>query len=815
MKAIAEYFRDLAADDRYFGAEPPTPDAEMLARIAEREISRRVDAYQSEGSIVLRASDAAALTGFSGVRAAPKPAAPEPAPEPAPEMPAPAAPDPKVQAEESPAPEADVAEKATDHAPEPVAVTEPEAAVAEAPVEEAQVEEAPVAETPAKPEEAEAPEAPADAVPPVETEETSPDDTAETAAASAIDDSAEDVALAEGEASAEVEAIAERDAIAEEAEISDRAPDALEAPESEAPEPEAPQEADIVAPAPQQASDEGDEGDSIAAKLRRIRSVVLQSERTDLGDEYTEDQHAELASDPQAFLDSATADLNAALAEDDLTETAAAGSEAVDVPQDDLDSILARFRMEEAAADDSEAEEAVDDIAKAEEPEAEVAEAEEPVEDHPEHAEIIDETLEDDEQPEAESAAPLVLSQDKLAQLREDAVPASDTPLEPRAAAQPVMAETPLDGDAAKAARVRARVVKIKRSDYEAAIVEGYIEEDESDTDELDSDEANANVFNEDINDSTLSPEQEADLQRELAEVEAEMRQGERSDDIDDADDDLSWFADDTVYEITEPATETTTDTAPDSNADADTDADEGHDAAAPEIKGRDKLAAGDPQNDVSRMFQEADNQRDEPESNRRRSVIQHLRAAVAATRADKKAGVESDPGKDQSPYRSDLADVVRPRRPNLEGEPARTRSSRPEETRPAPLKLVAEQRVDVDTPREAIMPRRVSSSDLQAGQIGDTGFADFVEQSGASSLPELLEAAAAYLSDVEGRPQFSRPMLMGKLREVTGNDFSREDGLRSFGKLLRDGKLQKLKGGRFAVTDDTEFRTQEARNAG
>jgi hypothetical protein len=202
-------------------------------------------------------------------------------------------------------------------------------------------------------------------------------------------------------------------------------------------------------------------------------------------------------------------------------------------------------------------------------------------------------------------------------------------------------------------------------------------------------------------------------------------------------------------------------------------------------------------------------------ESSTNRETYSQLRAAVAAAKAERSAGGDVDDDEDDDIYREDLASVVRPRRPVA---PAGQRPQRPETmTRPAPLKLVAEQRIDLEeesSRRGPVRSRRVSASEEARGDSSNTGFAKYAAEMGATDLPDLLEAAASYLSFVEGVDQFSRPQLMRKLRQLENHDFNREDGLRSFGQLLRQGKIEKTGAGRFTASGDIGFRP-DAREAG
>ncbi len=209
---------------------------------------------------------------------------------------------------------------------------------------------------------------------------------------------------------------------------------------------------------------------------------------------------------------------------------------------------------------------------------------------------------------------------------------------------------------------------------------------------------------------------------------------------------------------------------------------------------------------DVSRLMARADEQMDDPVASDTRETYSHLRTAVAATEAE---GAVKDTSPDDE-YRGDLASVVSPRRPEIQ-----VTSMRPESDAAAPLKLVAEQRVDdPDADTGPVTPRRVTAEQTEE-LFEEGGFAQFAQDQGAQSLSDLLEAAAAYLSFIEGQEQFSRPQLMNKVRSLKQDEFNREESLRSFGQLLRDGKIEKAGGGRFAASNLIGFRPDDERAAG
>ncbi len=214
-----------------------------------------------------------------------------------------------------------------------------------------------------------------------------------------------------------------------------------------------------------------------------------------------------------------------------------------------------------------------------------------------------------------------------------------------------------------------------------------------------------------------------------------------------------------------------------------------------------------DTNGDVGRLLQETDDKFNEGDGIRRRRVISQMRAAVAATKADRILSRiiprDEQEAEDQNVYRQDLTRAMT-RRPSF-SEVAKAE----EAARPAPLVLVSSQRVDeIETPAPKPVntaPKRVAvSEDTMAEALN---FREFAANMGATELPDLLEAAAAYTAFVEGQPHFSRPEIMKRVARVDpALEVSREAGLRSFGQLLRQGKIHKLQRGQFTVPDTTRF---------
>ena len=507
-------------------------------------------------------------------------------------------------------------------------------------------------------------------------------------------------------------------------------PEAPQAPEAEA-------AAEPAQPAPP---------DSVAAKLARIRAVVDHARTAApalqgyVEDEEPEPQVAESAAGPlQAEEEAGFAEEEAEAAEE-----APAGPRPAPEPEGVeeaalLDAISRKLSPAPEAVEAAEEEMAAEEEEFAEEEELAAREAEEVFEtrvDFEEEAELSV-SIEEELVPEAGA---------------EEAPREGPAPEASEAEAAPSPRETDTEAAQGAAARARARVLKIKRADLEAGPAPAAAEQPAGAEEE-----------------AGLSPEEEAELMAELAEVEREAEH-------------------------------------------------------APRRPGRDRLQAPELEQEertFSRLIETTNTKLEGSEHRRRRTAIAHLKAAVAATVAERRLShgrdEKAEEAAEMAPYRQDLAKVVRPSRPEPRGAP--------EGKKLAPLMLVSEQRIDTPSapPSAPAQPQHVASGNLalqtheeeepETSDIAEaeSRFADYAEQHAAQDLAELLEAAGAFMADIEGLESFSRPQAMRLVDQAGGGAFSREDRLRAFGRLLREGKFERIKRGQFAISDSSRFRTGQS----
>ncbi|MEL6641274.1 MAG: hypothetical protein AAFP98_08160 [Pseudomonadota bacterium] len=216
----------------------------------------------------------------------------------------------------------------------------------------------------------------------------------------------------------------------------------------------------------------------------------------------------------------------------------------------------------------------------------------------------------------------------------------------------------------------------------------------------------------------------------------------------------------------------------------------------------------------MSRIMSQTDQHLNQPENRRHRDAFAQLKAAVAATEAARQLGDKGADKKDPDEvFKDDLG--------------AHGDHEKGERTLSTPLKLVKSQEVE---PEETAPEGEAAEADTSSGpsarlreiatmkeaqapeEVND--FAAFVASHGATDLADRLEAAGAYICFVEGDADFSRPQVMKLVQSAASSEITREDGLRSFGRLLRQARLVKLPNGRFQVSENTQFRPDDYRAA-
>lgn len=243
-----------------------------------------------------------------------------------------------------------------------------------------------------------------------------------------------------------------------------------------------------------------------------------------------------------------------------------------------------------------------------------------------------------------------------------------------------------------------------------------------------------------------------------------------------------------------------------------------------PEFKSkRDITDLQDEDDALDRLLETTNSKLATPAHARRSNALERLKAAVAATEAERQMRGTIKPGRPKVRNLTGDADTFRKEMKTVRVSHEDTmKITRPKAKRGsgrrgtvATLILGSDQQVlPTETCVDEAVKKKPVTPDLTRGHPKaklavvrpapqkERGFADFARKSGAKTLAELLEASAAYLAIVENQPRFSQERLVANLGEfLAENDVSAEATNRSLNRLLREGRILRVKADHFTIS--------------